>query len=155
MVQNCKQKLLYFFVNFQYHYYYCLIFTYSKVHVHDMHFLSIFSGNGNQTLRKRKSNFHQPSLVDGHTIRPKVDHVHDELQPLEFIVINYLSLPQGICPRVCPVLKTLFFHIDYSENLIKKYWSVILKNKQKQETTFKNTTTTTTTPLPPTMRIFS
>jgi len=29
---------------------------------------------------------------------------------------------------------------------------VILKNKQKQETTFKNTTTT---PLPPTMRIFS
>jgi len=30
---------------------------------------------------------------------------------------------------------------------------VILKNKQKQETTFKNTTTTT--PLPPTMRIFS
>ena len=30
---------------------------------------------------------------------------------------------------------------------------MILKNKQKQETTFKNTTTTT--PLPPTMRIFS
>ena len=47
-----------------------------------------FSGNGNQTLRKRKSNFHQPSLVDGLIIRPKVDHV--QLQPLEFIVINSL-----------------------------------------------------------------
>ena len=69
------------------------IYIHSKIHIHDMHFLSIFSGNGNQTLRKRKSNFHQPSLVDGHTIRPKVDHVHDELKSLEFIVINYLSLP--------------------------------------------------------------
>merc|ERR1712119_215535 len=82
-------------------------------------------GNGNQTLRKRKSNFHQPSPVDGHIIRPKVDHV--QLQPLEFIVINSFK-------------NTLF--IDTAES---DYWSVILKNKNKR--LLKKIL------LPPTMRI--